>query len=199
MAQDTGGVAVAKPFYDAAKAEYKALVDVNHTVSSLYDKVNVPTAVWIDEQGKIVRHDEDAYSKSYTMGSYKFGNDIYRPAIYDWVKNGAASKYVQDPKTVMAHLPKRGDNEMLAEANFKLGVFFYTQGDRERANKYWDEAQRLNPESWNYHRQDWSFLEQNETMKNWLAKFRALGDKPYYRPLELPETEAQPGQTVKTP
>ncbi len=35
-------------------------------------------------------------------------------------------------------------------------------------------------------------------MKNWLAKFRALGDKPYYRPLELPAAD-KPGQTVTTP
>jgi hypothetical protein len=105
---------------------------------------------------------------------------------------------VQDPQTVMSKLPKRGSNEMLADANFKLAVWFHLQGDSVRANKYWDEAQRLNPDSWNYHRQDWSFLEQGETMKNWLAKFRALGDKPYYRPLDLPEAEKS-GQTVKTP
>jgi tetratricopeptide (TPR) repeat protein len=198
VAQDTGGVPVAKPFYDAAKATFTALVDVNHTVSSLYDMVNVPTAVWIDETGKIVRHDEDAYSKSYTIPGYKFGNDVYRPAVYDWVKNGAKSQYVQSPETVLAKLPKRGENEALADANFKLGVWFYAQGDRERANKYWDEAQKLNPDSWNYHRQDWSFLEQSETMKNWLAKFRALGDKPYYRPLDLPAAD-KAGQTVTTP
>jgi hypothetical protein len=198
VAQDTGGAAVAKPFYDAAKATYTALVDVQHTVSSLYNMVNVPTAVWIDETGRIVRHDEDAYSKSYTMGTLKFGNDVYRPAVYDWVKNGAASKYVQSPETVLAQLPERGENEALADANFKLAVWFHTQGDTERANRYWDEAQKLNPDSWNYHRQDWSFLQQDETMKNWVAKFRALGDKPYYRPLDLPEAD-KAGQTVTTP
>jgi hypothetical protein len=88
---------------------------------------------------------------------------------------------------------------MLADANFKLGVWFFQQGDRARADQYWNEAEKLNPDSWNYHRQDWSFLEQSETMKNWLAKFRALGDKPYYRPLDLPGAQAQSGQTVKTP
>ena len=67
MAQDTGGVPVAKPFYDAAKATFTALVDVNHTVSSLYDMVNVPTAVWIDETGKIVRHDEDAQGATHLL------------------------------------------------------------------------------------------------------------------------------------
>jgi len=192
VAQDTGGEAAAGRFYDAAKATFTALVDVQHTVSSLYNMVNVPTAVWIDEEGRILRHDEDAYSKSYTMGSMKFGNDVYRPAIYDWVKNGAQSQYVMDREQAIARIPKRSAQEALAEPTFKLGVWFHLAGDGDRANKYWDEAQKLNPASWNYHRQDWSFLERDETMKNWLAKFRALGDKPYYRPLELPAGEPAP-------
>jgi hypothetical protein len=187
-------VAVAKPFYDAAKATFTTLVDVHHTVSSLYNMVNVPTAVWIDEEGRILRHDEDAYSKSYAFGNTKFGNDVYRPAIYDWVKNGAKSQYVESREEVLAQIPKRGDAEELAEPTFKLGVWFYLNGDRERADRYWDEAQKLNPESWNYHRQDWSFLAPDVTMKNWYAKFRALGDKPYYRPLELP-----PAETTEAP
>jgi hypothetical protein len=184
-------VKVAKPFYDAAKATFTTLVDVQHTVSSLYNMVNVPTAVWIDEEGRILRHDEDAYSKSYKMGTMTFGNDVYRPAIYDWVKNGAQSRYVQDREEVLAQIPKRGDAEQLADPTFKLGVWFFLAGDRERADRYWDEAQKLNPESWNYHRQDWSFLERDQTMKNWLAKFRALDGKPYYRPLELPAAESK--------
>jgi tetratricopeptide (TPR) repeat protein len=192
VAQDTGGEAAAGRFYDAAKATFTALIDVHHTVSSLYNMVNVPTAVWIDEEGRILRHDEDAYSKSYAFGSTKFGNDVYRPAIYDWVKNGAQSRYVGDREAVLARIPKRGEAEALAEATFKLGVFFFLQGDRERANRLWDEAQKLNPDSWNYHRQDWSFLERDETTRNWLAKFRALGDKPYYRPLDLPAPEPAP-------
>jgi hypothetical protein len=116
----------------------------------------------------------------------KFGNDVYRPAIYDWVRNGAKSRYVTDRESALAKIPKRSEAESKAEPMFKLGVWFYLQGDQERANRYWDEAQKLNPDSWNYHRQDWSFLARDETMKNWFAKFRALGDKPYYRPLELP-------------
>jgi hypothetical protein len=161
-------------------------------VSSLYNMVNVPTAVWIDEEGRILRHDEDAYSKSHKLGTMAFGNDRYRPAIYDWVKNGAESQYVQNREELLAKIPKRGDAEALAEPTFKLGVWFYLQGDRERADRYWDEAQKLNPDSWNFHRQDWSFLDPNVTMQNWLAKFRALGDKPYYRPLDLPPAEAAP-------
>jgi hypothetical protein len=150
--------------------------------------VNVPTAVLIDEQGVMVRYDEDAYSMVHTMGTFEFGNDRYRPAVLDWVENGADSKYVMSAADVTAHLTPRTSAEAEAEAAFALGVHFSREGNDELANLYWDRAQGLHPESWNYHRQDWSFLPPAETQRNWLSKVQSLQGKPYYRPLDLPES-----------
>ena len=36
-------------------------------MSSLFSLVNVPTGVLIDEEGIMVRHDEDAYSRLHSM------------------------------------------------------------------------------------------------------------------------------------
>ena len=66
-AQDTGGEAAAGKFYAAAKATYATLIDPQHLVSSLYGMVNVPTGVWIDEQGRMVRPLETAYTMNRTM------------------------------------------------------------------------------------------------------------------------------------
>ncbi len=54
-AQDTGGEPAAGKWYDAAKATFTTLVDVQHTISSAYQFVNVPMGVWIDERGRVVR------------------------------------------------------------------------------------------------------------------------------------------------
>ncbi len=51
VAEDTAGVKAAGPVIRAAKPEYTVLVDSTHVVTRLYDMVNVPTAVWINEQG----------------------------------------------------------------------------------------------------------------------------------------------------
>jgi hypothetical protein len=40
------------------------VVDENHLISSVFNFVNVPSAAWIDEDGKIVRIDEGTYSKT---------------------------------------------------------------------------------------------------------------------------------------
>ena len=44
----------------AAPPEYPCLVDERHQLALLYGMVNVPTAVWIDEDGRIVRPPEPA-------------------------------------------------------------------------------------------------------------------------------------------
>ena len=120
----------------------------------------------------------------------EFGSDLYVPALKDWLVKGAESEYVWTPEEVAAHIIPRTDDAEKAEPTFKLGVYFQQQGDEERANKYWEESQRLNPDSWNFHRQDWSFTPKQAT-GNWLKKVQTLGDKPYYQPMDLPGEETQ--------
>jgi len=179
-AQDTGGEAVAGTWYDQAKATYVTLVDENHTISSLYKLVNVPSAVWIDESGKIVRIDEGTYATTHKMGSFEFGRDDYAPMVKDWVKKGVASQYASGDAVPDL---RKSSSDALAEVNFKLGVYFHQRGDSQKADQYWVAAQKLNPDSWNYHRQDWSFTP-DEASANWSRKAQSLGDKPYYRPIE---------------
>jgi tetratricopeptide (TPR) repeat protein len=183
-AQDTGGEDAAGSIFERADVTYTAIIDVSHTISSLYNFVNVPSAVWIDEEGRIVRYNEGTYAASHKLGTFEFGRDDYLPAVQDWVDNGADSQYVQEPDAVRKNIIARTDDAELAEPTFKLGVYFHQQGDEERANQYWEKAQALNPDSWNFHRQDWSFTPA-VAIRNWSQKVQELGDRPYYQPLRL--------------
>lgn len=179
-AQDTGGEQAAGSWYDRAKASYVTLVDENHTISSLYNLANVPSAVWIDESGKVIRIDEGAYATTHNMGDFEFGRNDYAPMVRDWVLNGANSQYAKGNQ-----LPEldRSSETALAEPNFKLGVYFYKQNNETLANHYWQVAQQLNPDSWNYHRQDWSFTPE-QAGENWTRKFQSLQGNPYYKPIQ---------------
>jgi hypothetical protein len=44
------------------------VVDEDHIISSAFNFVNVPSAAWIDEEGKIVRIDEGTYAKTHQFG-----------------------------------------------------------------------------------------------------------------------------------
>ena len=76
-AQDSGGEAAAGPWFDRAHATFTQIVDETHLISSLYNMVNVPTGVWINEKGIIVRPPETAYSSNVelTMGGKKLSSN----------------------------------------------------------------------------------------------------------------------------
>jgi hypothetical protein len=188
-AQDTGGEAAAGKWYDAAKATFTTLVDVKHSVSSAYQFINVPMGVWIDERGKVVRPAEPAWAKDSTLKigakSISTEGEAYLTGLRDWVKYGDKSVYVLSDAEFARRVKPRSANEMEAEASFKLAVWFHENGNQELAEKYFHQAQQLNPDDWNYHRQDWSFTP-DQAGKNWLEKFNKL-DQPYYPKLALPE------------
>jgi hypothetical protein len=62
VAEESRGAEHARPWIEQAKASYWQLIDTDHRLSDLYNLVNVPQAVWIDEQGRIVRPPETAGS-----------------------------------------------------------------------------------------------------------------------------------------
>lgn len=197
MAEDTGGLAAAEPWFERAKATYTTLVDPTHTVSSLYNLVNVPSGIWVDEKGRVLRINEGTYSRRITLGgNYYIGTEDYTPAVRDWVAKGPASSYVWTPKQVAAKIRRRSSDEALAEPTFKLGVYFFQRQDAERARLHWKRAEELSPDSWNYHRQDWNFTTEGSSGRSWAEKRDALGDKPYYAPLDLPTVNPPPPDAV---
>jgi len=156
-------------------------VDENHLVSSLFNLVNVPSAVWIDETGHVRRIDEGAYAETHDLGGFQFGRADYAPMVKDWVVNGEQSEHLH-PAGELAIAARTG-KEALAEPTFKLGVYFHQRGDEEKANHYWEAAQALNPKSWNFARQDWSFTPEIAN-DNWTRKFQSLEGEPYYKPID---------------
>ena len=186
-AQDTGGEKAAGEWYDRAKATYTTLIDVQHSISTAYQFINVPMGIWIDERGRVVRPAEPAWTSDQTMKigqkSIVTEGSTYLSALRDWVANGEKSKYVLSDEEFARRVKPRSKEEMEAEASFKLAVYFHQNGQADLAEKYFAKAQQLNPDDWNYHRQDWSFTP-GEADKKWLEKFNKL-DQPYYPKLEI--------------
>ena len=156
-------------------------------MSSAFQFTNVPTGVWIDERGRVVRPGEPAWTTSRTS---TFGGKAlvtegaeYVAAIRDWVAKGDGSVYALSDAAFAERVKPRSSDEMDAEANFALAVWFHYAKQPELAKKHFERAQALNPNDWNYHRQDWSFTP-GEAGAKWLDKFQKL-ETPYYPKLEL--------------
>jgi hypothetical protein len=186
-AQDTGGEAAAGKWYDAAKATYTTLIDAKHAVSSAYQFINVPMGIWIDESGRVVRPAEPAWTSNQTMKigekSIVTEGEMYVAALRDWVRNGERSSFALSDGEFARRVRPRSAAEMEADASFKLAVWFHDQGNAELSGKYWRRAQELNPDDWNYHRQEWSFTP-GEAGRKWREKFDRL-EQPYYPKLEM--------------
>jgi hypothetical protein len=195
VAFDSAGNAAAEPWIKAADPTYPCVIDRRHIVAELYDMVNVPNAVWIDETGKIVRPSEpagssDAFRKmDHTnfsippdaLADLQAKRNAYLNAIRDWVANGSTSRFALSESEAVRRMHTPSDDHVRAAANFRLGEYLVESGHPKDAQKYFEEAKRLRPESWNYKRQAWAL---EDPLKaggpEFWAAVDALGDKKYY-------------------
>ena len=199
VAFDSAGERAAAQWIRAANPAYPCLIDRRHLVAELYDMVNVPTAVWIDEQGRIVRPGEpagvcDAFRRmnreALTMppdvaAELMAHRNAYLDAIRDWVANGAASRYALSADQATRRMSTPDDAQVRAAANFALGEYFHERGHPRCARRYFDEAVRLRPESWNFRRQAWALEDPSKAAgpEFWSA-VDELGPRSYYPPLQ---------------
>lgn len=153
----------------AAPPEYPCLIDQRHVVSQLYGLVNVPTAVWIDEEGRIVRPPEPAgvteEFKAVDLATFSMPADAvergarhrarYFAAVRDWVRRGSASPAVLPPDEVLRRMGGRSrwGDPAKAAAHFRVAEALYRRKDPEAAQAHFAEAARLWPENWAYQRQ----------------------------------------------
>jgi len=180
--------------------QYPCLIDQKHIVAELYDIINVPMVVWINENGRVVRPAEPAGvtdgMRKMDLTTFKIPDEVvaegkrlrgaYLDAIRDWVNKGDQSEYALSTDEIRRRARGPDDTAALAAANFRMGQYLFEQGHRDDALPYFAEARRLRPESWSYKRQTWE-LEQTGKASGpeFFAAVRALGEKHYYAPVKL--------------
>ena len=187
VAQDTNGIKDAGQWITAAHPSYTALIDERHLVSKLYNMVNVPTGVWINEQGKIVRPNEVAFVDDRFKSFTGLDSAPYLTALRDWVEKGDKSAYVVSEDKLREKLAASDPNFILASAEFGLGENLYKSGHLTEAIPHFKEAQRLNPKSWNYKRQAYALSGESDYGTTFAKEVeKSGGSKVYYAPPDLP-------------
>lgn len=175
---DTLGDAGCRAFIEAARPEHPSLIDRHHVLADLFGVINIPSSVWIDEQGMIVRPAETAPAPPQPgpaaprsipadapqrfvdiMGeASKIMRDTeaYHAALRDWVAHGAASRFALSPDEVVARSRPRDNAKALGHAHFALAAQLEIDGHHAAAVHHFREAHRLVPDSWTFRRQAWS-------------------------------------------
>jgi hypothetical protein len=214
IAEESRGAETAREWIELAKPSYITLIDREHHVADLYNMVNVPQAVWIDEAGRIVRPAETAGShdawRSMSREDMSMSDDVvalinkaqttYVDAVRDWAINGAASRHAFKPAETRAHLELPSENVALANANFRLGFYLREHGKAAEGDAFLKTASDLRPESWNIYRQAMNLREIGPmgfaADENFFARVDSLGGGRYYPP---PDIEGFPTQLGFTP
>jgi len=175
---DTLGAEGCRVFIEAANPSHPSLIDQHHVMADLFGIVNIPEAIWINEQGMIVRPaeaappppmDGAAASLNPPAGLPQHMMDImgeavkiqsdpesYHHALRDWIDKGDDSEYALDPETVIARSRPRDLDKAQGHAHFELASHLETEGHHDPAIEHFREAHRLVPDSWTFRRQAWS-------------------------------------------
>jgi hypothetical protein len=189
-----------RQWIDAASPAYPCLIDRDHHVADLYNLVNVPQAVWIDEAGRIVRPPETAGASDAfrTMDRTNFAmpaaavaernrvKAMYLDAVRDWARRGAVSAHALDDTRMVAKLAAPPPAIAEAHAHFRLGLHLLREGAADEAQQQLARAAQLHPDSWAIWRQaapkDARGLASGPAF--W-ARVDALGSRPYYPPADI--------------
>jgi len=210
VALDTGGADAARHWIEAARPAHPSLIDRAHLVDELFGIVNVPSGVWIDEGGTIVRPPETAYPRrpafldrpvpidaapevaahSAELRKLRIEPERYLAALRDWVVRGTASRYALAPEAVLVRSRPRPVEAATAAAHFALGQHLHRVGHPETAVGHFRAAYRLQPDNWTYKRQAWNLLPEGQDPRevyggDWLTDVRRIGAEHYYPALEL--------------
>ena len=78
-----------RSFIEAASPSHPSLIDTEHVLADLYAIINVPTAIWIDEGGTIVRPNDVAFGSEVFRDLTGFDSAAYLDAVRAWVSDGA--------------------------------------------------------------------------------------------------------------
>jgi peroxiredoxin len=210
VALDTAGADAAGPWIDRAKSTHPALIDEAHVLDEQLGVVNVPSGVWVDEEGVIVRPPEPAFpwwprqpseellatlpalaaDQVREAQKIRIEPERYVAALRDWVLRGGRSRYALSPGEVTARSQARTEQHSRAAACFELAQHLQRAGKAADAVRWFREAHRLAPENWTYKRQAWSLADplQGPTDvydSDWLTAVREAGAENYYPPLDL--------------
>jgi len=204
----------ARPAIESANPSHPSLIDRAHLLDELFGIVNVPSGVWIDERGVIVRPPETAYPRrpafldrqvppdasprqiaaTEAVRRLRVDADTYIAALRDWVEHGSASRYALSPDEVIERSRPRSREASLGAAHFELGQHLHRSGHPDAAVPHFRESHRLDPANWTYKRQAWSLVDAGQGPNDvyagdWLSDVLEIGPENYYPALEMEPLE----------
>ena len=148
VALDSGSDA-ARPFIERAAPTHPSLIDPEHQVADLFNMINVPTMVWIDEEGRIVRPNDQQFGTDMFVQLTGRPSAPFLAALRAWVHEGRGALA---PDDVRAQQLLPTPEQQLARAEFRLGWHLHRFGKTAAAERHFLRAGELAPTDWTIRR-----------------------------------------------
>jgi len=169
----------ARPWIEAARPTHPSLIDTRHVLADLYNIVNVPTSLWIDEAGRIVRPNDVAFGTDTFRHITSVDSAKYLAALRAWVWGDApGSRPPQRPP-----VPRETDQQ--ARAEFGLAEWLWEQGRPEAAERHFVRAGELAPHDFTIRRGSMPMRgidPMGPTFREMIMTWAQAGNR-YYNPL----------------
>lgn len=172
----------ARPWIDAARPTHPSLIDPWHVVADLFDVVNVPTDIWIDERGRIVRPNDVGFGTDTFRALTGLDSARHVAAIRAWV-NGGVPPMPDDRVRALQTLPTPEAQD--ARAEFALGRWLWERGRSGAATRHFERASALAPHDFAIRRGTMPMRgidPMGPEFRRMFAEWKDAG-QPYYRPL----------------
>jgi hypothetical protein len=138
-----------RPYIERARPTHPSLIDTEHVVADLYAMINVPTVVWIDEAGLIVRPNDAQFGTDTFTQFHGKHSAPFLAAVRAWATGRLAP---ERPAQVRAQQMLPTPDQQLARAEFTLAWFLHQQGRVEAAERHFERAGKLSPHDWTIRR-----------------------------------------------
>lgn len=148
VALDSGPDA-ARPFIERAAPTHPALIDPEHRVADLFHMINVPTMVWIDEAGRIVRPNDQQFGTDMFVQLTGKPSGPFLAALRAWVHEGTGALAADEVRGQQL-LPTA--EHQLARAEFRLAWWLHARGKVDAAAPHFARAGELAPNDWTIRR-----------------------------------------------
>ncbi len=172
----------ARPWIEAAKPSHPSLIDTTHVIADLYNIVNVPTILWIDERGRIVRPNDVAFGTDTFTHITGLRAATHLAALRAWVR-GETAVLPEARVRALQSLPT--DDDQRARAEFGLGEWLFNRGRTEAAARHFAKAGELAPHDFTIRRGTMPMRgidPMGPQFREMLGSWVKAGN-PYYRPL----------------
>lgn len=119
------------------------LLDQQHLLTELLAISNVPTVVWVDESGRIVRPNANEFGTDTFVEFTGVSGEPHKQQVRDWVNDGVMPTDVGDStSTVVGDL---SDDEISARLHFRLATHLQRNGDAAGAERHFEQAIEFAP------------------------------------------------------